>query len=142
MKPVIIFKIIILLFIMLSCNNERLEMYNELLDVINVKDETKYLLILDQSGCSTCLYKADEFYFQNSNRKDVMYLFTGFVSQKHIKLKYKILNDAPNVYIDIDNIINKYNLKIDYPALLEVRKGKVQSVIIMKPDNFKEYSNL
>ncbi|MFT6872665.1 MAG: tRNA(His) 5'-end guanylyltransferase [Roseivirga sp.] len=139
--------ILILLVIIAACGkpfDSKFELaINQLLSDSGHGSETVYL-IMEQSGCTTCLYKADEFYFSNKNEKieHLKFVFTGYSSLKRLRLKYGISEKDENIIIDSTSVFYKNNVRLEYPSILYFTSSKLKDYEIVGTDNFKAYSFL
>jgi hypothetical protein len=139
----------ILLFILLfpvciSCSSsiekQRLEDSIIALDKL-IKPEMIYV-VLEQSGCGTCLYKADEFFEDYSKDTRVTFVFTGFISEKRLHLKYDLADSATNVLIDRNSEFFRNNAQLDYPSILYFENSNLESYEVAGTDNFSAYARL
>jgi hypothetical protein len=109
---------------------------------LSLGDAPRLVLVLEQSGCSTCLYKADEFFLENKVNENILYVFTGHSSLKRLKLKYDITGNEPNIIIDHDAHFYRNNVQLDYPSIIYLNEGKIERYELGSSDNFSAYSRL
>lgn len=53
-------------------------------------DSVRFLTIIPEQGCGTCITAAENFYNEFSDRNDMMFVFCNIMSNKILKSKVKI----------------------------------------------------
>lgn len=144
-------KLITLLFIgslslAISCNGPYKESFEKAIQDIHEQDiiDKTIFVVMEQSGCTTCLYKADEFYSEYANQgyQDLKFIFTGYSSEKRLRLKYDLKKSQSNILLDSTSIFYKNNLRLEYPSILYFENNRLIEYEIGSPDNFKAYTEL
>ena len=109
-----------------SCSDIQKNQFQKAINEMNLPKGTEYVLVLEQSGCSTCLYKANRFFEENRTNKNVVYIFNGFISLKNIKLKYKISGTEVNMKLDTGAVFYRNKARIEYPTILYLSNGEIE----------------
>lgn len=133
---------IVVLCLAACTNDAEKNNLNAALTDLNLGDDQRLVLVLEQSGCSTCLYKADEFFLENRDNENILYVFTGYSSMKRLKLKYDITGNEPNIIIDHDAHFYRNSVQLDYPSIIYLNQGKIERYELGSSDNFSAYSRL
>lgn len=134
------------LFITLICivscsNNQERDGLENSVKILSDNDDITYL-VLEQSGCSTCLYKADEFFKEFRHNMDMIYIFTGYTSEKRLRLKYGMTGQESNIIIDKNSEFYRNNVQLGYPSILYFENGSLAEYEVAKTSNFAAYDRL
>ncbi|MGW8121383.1 hypothetical protein ACV07N_01890 [Roseivirga echinicomitans] len=129
--------------ILMGCENA--EQRNNLQQAINdlkVSESFNIVLVMEQAGCTTCLYKANEFFEDNRSEQKILYVFTGYHSLKQMKLKYNLTGNEKNILFDHKSVFYKNKVQLDYPSILYLSDRAIVDYEIAGIDNFSAYSRL
>lgn len=92
-------------------------------------DSVRFLTIIPEQGCGTCITAAENFYNEFSDRNDMMFVFCNIMSNKILKSKVKI--NSSNTIFDYDNnflALMPQNKRI-YPCVLVMEDGRAKAII-------------
>lgn len=106
-----------------------------------IDDKYNILFVVPGSGCHGCITGAEYFVKENiSNYPNVLFVFTSVKSVKVLKLKLgREVTLYDNILFDVNNVFFNYKSKKNiYPAVIHLKKGKVQKVNYLSPES--EYS--
>jgi tRNA(His) 5'-end guanylyltransferase len=141
--------IIIILITLSSCSTKPYKdnfenSINEVVTIDHNSNSDNIYLIIEQSGCTTCLYKADEFYFEYKDQKidNLFFIFTGYASYKRLRLKYGIKGNENNIFIDSASVFYTNKVRLEYPSIVYFNSEIVRDYEIASPDNFQAYTAL
>lgn len=107
MKKLFIILILISGFLLCSSCHERdseiLARVNTYLEdsLANKLDSIKFLIVIPEQGCGTCITQAENFYNEFSQRNDMVFIFCNVLSNKI--LKHKININYRNTILDKNN---------------------------------------
>lgn len=137
--------LMLLLLSLLSCNKQpkvSIERLSELAQ-FQLNDE-KYILVIPQNGCSTCVKKSYEFILKNWNSRRVKYVFTHYSSKKAIRIRFRVLgieDSSPLAFIDLGSALELGMSQI-YPSLITIREGDSGSVVYMNAQDGSDWLEL
>lgn len=103
----------------------------------NELDGEKYVLIIPQNGCSTCVNKAYGFMLSHFDNPSIKYVFTHYSSKKAIKVRLNLLGEKDISHIGFIELplVLEHGLSRMYPALLELKGDGTALVTLMnQPD--------
>lgn len=132
--------IIVILFALSSCSIE--EKKNEkylskhIITLMPTLDKCySKVIILPGSGCSGCITVGENFFKDNYNNCEYLFILTNITSIKILNYKTGVnISQLSNVISDYNNVYAQYNLSI-YPTVIKYncKKGKIESIIYQKP---------
>ncbi len=146
MKRSSLFKVVsvfLLFLVFFSCKNSLESVYSKRLTdfqkQLEVKIQTKYILIIPNQGCTGCISSAVFFAKENYNMYDFSVIFTQIYDYKLLRLKIgKAFLTKPNVFVDKTNIFNNFETSTAYPKILKLSNNKVKEVLDFNEDIFLE----
>lgn len=130
----IIYAILILGIFFTSCS----ESDSEVLSNVNLYleenfaknlDSVKFIVVIPEQGCGTCITQAENFYNEFSQNDDIVFVFCNVISNKILKHKVNINYD--NTVFDYDNeflSLLPQNKQI-YPCVFVMKNGKASALI-------------
>ena len=145
-KPTSLLLILLLLAIVVlsSCSREGRGQFFEksIMELLEKAPDNQIYLVMEQQSCNTCLYKADRFFNQHRDHGQITYVFAGYHSKKHVKLKYGLDGDESNILFDEASIFFKNNVQLKYPSILYFENGSITEHEVATSDNFSAYDRL
>lgn len=133
-KAITIFLALLYTILLLSCQNSNYDTLVKINDFIenhfsNDLDSIKFITIIPEQGCGTCITAAENFYNDFSHRNDMVFIFCNIMSNKLLQNRVNI--NPANTILDYDN--NFLNLlpqnKRIYPCILIINCGKVSAIV-------------
>lgn len=108
----------------LACVNVYLEE-----NFANELDSIKFIIIIPEQGCGTCITQAENFYNEFSHRSDLLFVFCNVLSNKILKHKVKI--NESNTIFDYNNEFLSLlpQDKQIYPCVFVIRDKKASALI-------------
>lgn len=107
---------------------DRVNMYLE--DSLTGKlDSVKFIIIIPEQGCGTCITQAENFYNEFSQRNDILFIFCNVLSNKI--LKHKIDINYKNTILDYNNeflSLLPQNKRI-YPCVFAIQDRRASALI-------------
>lgn len=104
----------------------------------------KYILIVPQNGCSTCVKKSYDFILKNYANPNIKYVFTHYASKKRVKVRFIVQGqkDVSRIgFVDLP-IAQKYGVSTFYPTLLELTANGEAKVVLMNADDMSDWDEL
>jgi hypothetical protein len=98
----------------------------------------KYIVIIPGSGCTGCITFAENFFVDNVDNKEMIFIFTDIISRKQLSIKLKAENiQRPNVLIDSnkDFYLTGYKEKI-YPVIATIDREKIVKIQMVNDFSF------
>lgn len=92
-------------------------------------DSVKFIVVIPEQGCGTCITQAENFYNEFSQNDDIVFVFCNIISNKILKHKVNINYD--NTVFDYDNeflSLLPQNKQI-YPCVFVMKNGKASALI-------------
>ena len=136
------YNIFLSLFLLLlsSCNTQNQEInqftssLSEFLPDFTL-DKIDYVIIIPNQGCGGCITGAEEFYKENKERSNLIFIFTNIISQKILNQKVNISQN--NTFLDTSNAILKayHKGKSIYPCVLTVKNKIISEIEYQTPEN-------
>jgi thioredoxin-related protein len=131
------FAIVFIFFLLNGCKEYDTIDYPSFLESSSIKSE-RYVLIIPQNGCSTCVKKAYDFILENIGNANISYVFTHYSSKKAVKVRLNVfgVSDLSKVsYIDT-SIAQEHGISTFYPTLIELfpQNGLARAYVMNKQD--------
>lgn len=120
------------LFIAVSCEESDSRYANAIiskaLSLMNDKlSQFDHIIVIPGSGCTGCISKAEQYFNENVNNDNILFIFTNYYSFKNMTLRLGGLNNLTrnNVYCDAENTfyMHEYNERI-YPYIISIDNAK------------------
>lgn len=119
--------------------------YLGLLEDASIELQTeKYILIVPQNGCSTCVKKSYDFILKNYSSPDIKYVFTHYASKKRVKVRFRVQGqkDVSRLgFIDLP-VTRKHGISTFYPTLLELGADGEAKIVLMNADDMSDWEGL
>ncbi len=133
--------IVLFTLFLVACSSSLEDVYSERLTdfqkQLNVKIQTKYILIIPNQGCGGCINSAVVFAKENLNKYEISVIFTEVYDAKLLRLKIgKSFLVKSNVFVDKDNIFSNSKTSTAYPKILKLSNNEVIEVSDFNKDIF------
>jgi hypothetical protein len=115
-----------------------------LMKKVNI-DRLKTIMVIPNAGCNGCISEAEYFVSENALilQDRLFTVFTDVMSEKNLRLRIgKEVVESPHAFVDSYRQIQHEELISIYPSILYIKKGLVERVIHVSPDNPNALSEL
>ncbi len=117
----------------------------ELADLAEFQVENeKYVLVVPQNGCSTCVKKSYDFILKYYDSDEIKYLFTHYSSRKAVKVRFHVLgleNSSRLGFIELGDALG-LGLSQMYPSLIEIKGPDLGKVRFMNAEDGSDWKGL
>lgn len=113
-------------------------------DAAIVLQAEKYILVVPQNGCSTCVKKSYDFIIQNFTNSNIKYTFTHYASKKAVKVRLRVLGKEDVSKIDFIelSLAKDYGISTFYPTLLELGSNGEAKIKLMNSEDMSDWAKL
>lgn len=114
---------LVFLILLVACSSKKSDI-NAYLNEVNkeIKVSKKLVVVIPQSGCSSCVRKAIDF-LENTTieKKNIQIIFTEFEDRKFLEIIYKGLCEKyDDIIFDKENLWRDYGLFSNYPLAIKI----------------------
>ncbi|MFY0591275.1 hypothetical protein [Roseivirga sp.] len=130
-----------------SCDTARSKLDKspfEMLAMAGLNLETKYIVIIPQNGCPSCIKKTYSFIMNHSESRKISYVFTHFATKKEIRIYLNSMGvvNQDNFYFLDKSLGDEFGLSMMYPTLLEKTESGKNKITLMNSEDYSDWTLL